>query len=212
MARIADMMNVQGVWLPDHEAHLQQFAKGQGWTYQKHKLDSAVGYCNRRKLAIDVGGHCGLWSRHLVGMFTEVVAFEPVAEHRECYLLNVQADNYTLHPVALGDHQGSVSIHTTEGSSGDSWVDGEGIIPMMMLDDYLLEPDFIKIDCEGYEKFVLLGGEATVRKHKPIVVVEQKPGKAKNFGLRDVEAVELLMKWGYKIEQVLSGDYICKAS
>jgi FkbM family methyltransferase len=202
------LKNIRGIWLPDHEEHLLMFATHDGWSYQKHKLDAAVQLCKSKGLAIDIGGHCGLWSKHLVNIFDDVVAFEPVSAHRECYVKNVKGDNYTLHPVALGKEEGSVQIHTTEGSSGDSWVKGSGDIPMKLLDSFNLTPDFIKIDTEGFEYNILLGGEQTVRAHKPVIIVEQKPDKGSNFGLKDTAAVELLKSWGYEVKSSISGDYI----
>jgi FkbM family methyltransferase len=208
------MKNIRGVWLPDHEQHLLEFATHESWSYQKHKLDMAMGFVKNKGLAIDIGGHCGLWSKHLVNIFDEVVAFEPVAEHRECYIKNVKGDNYTLHPFALGEKEGSIKIHTTNGSSGDSWVDGEGDIPMKVLDDFNLSPDFIKIDTEGFEYYILKGAIKTVTTHKPTIIVEQKPNKGSNFGLDDTKAVELLRSWGYELQKAISGDYIltCKPS
>ena len=95
------MKNVLGVWLPDHEKHLvDEFATGPNWTYQKNKLDAAMEYCIPRRVAVDIGGHCGLWSRHLTKLFETVIAFEPKQEHRECYTMNVDG-NYTLYPFGL---------------------------------------------------------------------------------------------------------------
>lgn len=201
------MKNVHGVWLPDHEEHLLGFASGEGWTYQKHKLDKAMGYCDRRGLAIDVGGHCGLWSRHLTELFDQVVAFEPIPEHRECYLQNV-AGNFTLHPYGLGNREMKAAMHTSQGSSGDSWIRPGSDIEVKKLDSFELAPDFIKIDTEGFEYFVIMGGENTIRTHKPVMIVEQKPGKGSGFMLSDTAAIDLLLKWGYELREVMAGDYI----
>lgn len=201
------MKNIKGIWLPDHETHLLKFATHQGWTYQKSKLDEAMPFCTKRDLAIDIGGHCGLWSMHLVNLFNDVVAFEPVAAHRECYEMNVSG-KYTLHHVALGEEHGAVSMHTTEGSSGDTWVQAGTDVELYKLDDFALKPDFIKIDTEGFELFVIRGGEKTIRDNKPVMVVEQKPLKGENFGLGEVDAIKLLESWGYVCRKVISGDYI----
>lgn len=204
------MKEVNGIWLPDHEEHLEQYAK-QGeygrWTYQGHKLLAALEYVKGIKLAVDVGGHCGLWSKELVKIFDEVVAFEPVQEHRDCYQKNVNG-NYKLHPVALGMEKASISIRTSNGSSGDSWVDGKGDIPVELLDDYNLNPDFIKLDCEGYEYFALKGGEEMLKRAQPCVIVEQKPGRAQKFGLKETQAVTYLESLGAKLRKEISGDFI----
>lgn len=202
------MKNIHGIWLPDHEHHLLGYATGKGWTYQKHKLNAAMKLCKRRKLAIDIGGHCGLWSMHLVELFDKVVAFEPVPDHRACYVKNVVGDNYTLHPYGLGNEERKANIHTTEGSSGDSYVEDGDSVEIKLLDSFGLEPSFIKIDTEGFEYYICLGGEKTIRTHKPLMVVEQKPTKGGTFGLGDTDAVKLLESWGYKVRQEIAGDYI----
>lgn len=204
------MKEVNGIWLPDHEQHLESYAK-QGkygeWTYQYNKLKACLPYIKRNKLAIDVGGHCGLWSKELVKLFDEVVAFEPVDEHRDCFRLNVTG-NVTLIPYALGDKEDFVAIHTSKGSSGDSWVNGKGNIPVVLLDSFKLDPDFIKLDCEGYEYFALKGAEEMLKRCKPCVIVEQKPGRAQKFGLKETQAVTYLESLGAKLREIISGDFI----
>jgi FkbM family methyltransferase len=195
-----------------------EIVDGKG-TYQIKKLRTAVGLCKQRRVAVDVGAHVGLWNMQLVKMFDRVHAFEPVAAHRECFERNVfgnatakVAGNPFLHAVALGEKEGSVSIHTTNTSSGDSWVKGEGDIPMITLDSLALdEVDFIKADCEGFELFALRGAVDTILRCKPVIIVEQKPGRAQKFGLLETEAVTFLedLGVGYKVVKEMSGDFIC---
>lgn len=206
------MKNVLGVWLPDHEKHLvEEFATGPNWTYQKNKLDAAMEYCIPRRVAIDIGGHCGLWSRHLTQLFETVIAFEPKQEHRECYTMNVDG-NYTLYPFGLGNRLMRANIHHTEGSSGDSWVEPGDTVEIRTLDSFDLKPDFIKIDTEGFEYFIIQGGERTIKEYRPVMVVEQKKGKGATFHLDDRAAIDLLESWGYKVVKEISGDYICTSS
>lgn len=214
------MKSFQGIWFPDHETHLQQWmakageiVDGKG-TYQIKKLRTAVGLCEQRRVAVDVGGHVGLWSMQLKKMFMRVHAFEPVAAHRECFVKNVidtagMGEDPILHEVALGEKEGSVSIHTTNTSSGDSWVKGDGDIPMITLDSLALEEvDFMKLDCEGYELFALRGAVDTIARCKPVIIVEQKPGRAQKFGLPETGAVTFLQGLGYKLAKEMSGDYL----
>ena len=201
---------MNGIWLPDHEEHLTHYAKSGPygkWTYQSHKLLAALKYIKGCREAVDVGGHCGLWSKELIKVFDHVQAFEPMATHRECFVMNVPK-RYTLHECALGDKEGMVSMHSEKGSSGDTWVKGDGDIPLRRLDDFNLSPDFIKLDCEGYEYFALKGGEAMLLRCKPVVIVEQKPGKAQKFGIDEIEAVKYLQSLGAVLREEIVGDFI----
>lgn len=217
------MKQALGWWFPDGETHLPQWmASPKGHlilngraSYQGKKqlaALAAVGALGRGapRVAVDVGGHVGLWSYNLAPAFREVHAFEPVAAHRECFQRNVNAPNVTLHWCALGATEGSVSIRTAPTSSGDSWVSGEGEIPMRTLDSFqLVDVDLIKIDCEGYEENVLRGGLETIKASRPVVMVEQKRDMATaRFGLQPLGAVNLLLELGYRVEKELSGDYL----
>lgn len=217
----------QGIYLPDGETHLTawmtkagELVDGRG-TYQVKKLRTALEHVRQFRTAIDVGGHCGLWSMHLAKRFQHVDAFEPVAAHRECFRLNVKADNVTLHACALGAKDGGHVVMKTEPtSSGDSYPDPSrpvtrelGLpahaVPMRSLDAlHLANVDFIKIDCEGYEMFVLEGAVETIKTNWPTIIVEQKPGHAQRFGFGEKDAVPFLMSMGYKLARELSGDFV----
>ncbi|QOZ25288.1 FkbM family methyltransferase [Bradyrhizobium sp. CCBAU 51753] len=219
------MKQVKGFWLPDHEEHLVPFLEtgpefAGGPTYQLHKLMAAMPFIRNFRTAVDVGAHCGLWSRPLGAMFSLVKAFEPIATHRECFHANVVPRDYgtfefgvTLYSCALGDHDGSVSLHTGPSSSGDTYVQegGEHNAVLKTLDSFgFADVDLIKLDCEGYELFAIKGGEKTIREQKPCIIVEQKPGKGKQFGLGDQDAVVLLQSWGAEVVKEISGDFICR--
>jgi FkbM family methyltransferase len=212
------VLKTDGWYFPDREAHLpiwmanpkvRMHLNGRA-SYQGQKQVAAMGLCKQKRVAIDVGGHVGLWSFNLSHEFDEVHAFEPVAAHRECFLANTLAcDNITLHACALGDHEGMVAIRTEPTSSGDSRVDGDGDIPMHTLDSFALSRvDLIKIDTEGHELFVLRGAEETIARCKPVICVEQKKGHAVRYGIGDTDAVPYLQSLGYKVRKEMSGDYL----
>lgn len=209
------MIEYGGWSFPDGEAHLPGWLEKNGvkqegrLAYQWKKLSAAISYCPRFRTAVDVGAHVGLWSYYLARKFTHLHSFEPVARHRECFTRNISALNVTLHSCALGDHIGNIAIESAPDSSGDSRVSGDGDIPLQMLDQFDLDDvDFVKLDNEGYELFALRGGEQTIKRCKPVVIVEQKPGRAQRFGLPEIGAVDYLKSLGYKLQQNISGDFI----
>ena len=166
-------------------------------------------WCKTFRRALDVGSHVGLHSFYLAQKFERVESFEPVAEHRECFALNVTAENVTLHACALGERVGSVSIHTKDGSSGDSWIDGEGDIPLKRLDDFEFDDvSYIKLDCEGGELAALRGGEATVLRCRPTIMCEQKPRVLGERGIKGTPALDYLLSLGMKVREEKSGDYV----
>lgn len=194
-----------GAWLPDDEADAVML--GCGSNYQADKLRIAMKYVKGNRLAIDVGAHCGLWSMQLADKFDRVVAFEPLERHIECFRKN--APLVELHENVLGDVHGNCNIHVVETLSGRSYVNGEGDYPMSKLDDFEFEGvDFIKIDTEGFELFVLKGAEQTLLRCKPALIVEQKEGHGQKYSIGDCDAVRYLESIGAKVRAEIIGDYI----
>jgi len=73
----------------------------------------------------------------------------------------------------------------------------------------LADVDFIKIDCEGYEENVLRGAIETIKRDRPVIIVEQKRDMATaRFGLEPLGAVKFLQSLGYQVAQEISGDYL----
>jgi FkbM family methyltransferase len=211
----------QGWWWPHHEEHMlawmkspkNKFVMNGRATYQGVKQFAVLKHCKRFRTVIDVGGHVGLWSWNFMHKFQHVHAFEPVELHRACFSKNVldhKGDrDVKLYAVALGDTTGSVDIWTEQGSSGNSFVKGDGNIPLRTLDSFgFTDVDLIKIDCEGFEEKVLRGAIETVRANRPTVIVEQKRDMAARFGLELLGAVKVLKDEGYKVVEEISGDYI----
>jgi FkbM family methyltransferase len=189
--------------------HLRSSSVDGVGVYQYHKLRAALTYVTSWRNAIDIGAHVGLWSMHLTKRFTNVYAFEPLEMHRDCFVLN--APEAELLPFALGKESGQIRLKRGIATSGDTHVspDGEFEAEMRTLDSFAItDVDFVKIDAEGYELFILEGGQETIDKYRPAIIVEQKPGKASQYGLGDTDAVRWLMDRGYKLNKVISGDFI----
>jgi FkbM family methyltransferase len=185
------------------------FATSDDWGYQDEKLLACLAHVRKFDVAVDVGAHCGLWSRRLTQFFKKVYAFEPLTLHREAFVKNVQG-NYELLPYACGNVAKTVRIKTVADSSGCANIDekGDTQAQVVRIDDVLnIECDFLKVDTEGYEEFVLRGAKRLL-KSKPCVIVEQKPKKAQKYGLRETGAVRFLIKKGADLKAEIEGDYI----
>lgn len=209
-------------WFPDGERHIPTWMSSMNHhvdgrlTYQYHKYEIVLGNCQQWRRAVDVGAHVGLWSYWMARDFRQLDAFEPVSINRDCWDRNVPAGTGAhLHPCALGACAGEVGMQLSHKSTSWSHVvvadDVRPPIEQRTLDSFGFDDvDLIKVDCEGYEVFVLEGARATLLRSKPAVIVEQKPGYATRYGRGEADAVALLQSLGAHVLLNLGGDYICR--
>lgn len=214
------MKLIRGMWFPDSDTHLEgqlainPIVDGRG-TYQHKKYVRALGQFGERGHAVDIGAQVGLWSRLMAMDFALVTAFEPLPAHLECFDRNMaDASNVTLHRVALGTDEGTIDLHMPPETTGNTHVAVAGeagvTVPLRTLDSFGLHGiDFLKIDVEGFEREVLLGGEATIRRERPVIIIEQKPnGNAERYGLSRFAALDLLKAWGGRVAWEIGGDFL----
>jgi FkbM family methyltransferase len=154
----------------------------------------------------DVGAHAGfmtLIACRLVGPTGHVHAFEPIPANIETIRRNLAANrfgNATLHELALSDVDGPARMATGPRNITAHIADtGETMVTAARCDALDLDPPtMVKIDVEGAESRVLAGMKETLRRHRPVVVVEIH-GEQR-------EPVELVLtQSGYRI-QPLNGD------
>jgi FkbM family methyltransferase len=95
-----------------------------------------------------------------------------------------------------GSAEGWLSPKTVYGFSPERLKVRETICTTRRLDDHAIEPVFIKIDVQGYEYQVVLGGMETIKRCEPILMIEDFFGNEK--------LVRLVQGMGY--EQYLFDD------
>lgn len=214
------MKQVRGVWLPAGDEHMaSEIARtpvvaGRP-TYQYGKLLAAMEHVRSRRLAVDVGGHVGLWAFQLAQLFERVLVFEPIPRHLACLRKNLAGlAGVSIQPFALGTRSGQTLMQAATGNSGESHVAGEATrtglrAELRRLDDYnLADVGFIKLDCEGYEYFALHGARETIERCRPVVVVEQHEPSAVRYGIPHLAGRDLLVRRGYVEVAQLTVDHV----
>jgi FkbM family methyltransferase len=163
---------------------------------------------------IDVGANCGMYTvlGCAVNPCVRVVAVEPVPKVCAALANNVRQNNLdsrvTILNVALGDSNGSVPFHEAENSTMGSMAVGgyqgqAGRVIQVecrtldsIVDDLNIEPDFMKIDVEGFEHLVLSGGNRVLSRFRPRIILEANPGDPGDA------VTEILLKHGYGFQNI----------
>jgi FkbM family methyltransferase len=183
-------------WVPDDDTHFAAYLASSGGQYQEPHRRTSLQHCVRRRLAAE---------------FEVLHAFEPVAEFRECYARNVTAANVQLHPFALGNAACRARIEVASGNSGATRIVdvGDEGAEVRTLDSLSLGVvDYIKLDVEGFELFVLEGAYETLLRCRPVLTVEQKGHGAQRFGVEQYEALDYLRALGAAVLGRVVDDWI----
>ena len=195
---------------PESDTH---FA-GLSGPFEGANLIKALGFCNQFRTVIDGGAHIGSWTVYLADKFDRVISFEPLESNYECLLENIRGiDNVEPHKAALGDKETRLSMHppVNPGNSGAGWVMSGDDFESITVDSLDINNlDFLKLDIEGYEPHAITGAVETIKRCKPVILVEQKQITAR-FGLPFDEAGKRIEALGYKLRAKMNNDYIYSA-
>jgi FkbM family methyltransferase len=158
-----------------------------GHPYEPHLRRVLRAFVTPGDTVVDVGANLGIHTilcAQLVGPSGHVVAVEANPENCRLILLSVernQLTNVRLVPLALGPTAGHCFFGPALGSNGGVRPDGssrlwdgyDALVPTTRLDDLGLNRlDLLKIDVEGAEHGVVIGGAATIDAHRPVVITE----------------------------------------
>jgi FkbM family methyltransferase len=150
------------------------------------------------EVAVQAGGHIGMYPKRLSERFARVYTFEPDATNFECLTANCAGrQGVWAARGVLGDARGCVGVNRHKNSGGHS-VDGEGATPLYRIDDLSLDAcDLIYLDVEGYEVHALRGALKTIRAYKPVIVAEENKQQQRH-GFKPGDIEKLLAPLGYR--------------
>lgn len=203
-------------WVPEKE-NFHKVIKtihSQEWTCRE-PIVAALQYVKRFELAIDVGTWIGDSTVIMAERFNQVVGFEASSDVYECCVNNIkdrQLNHVTLHNRALSNvNQEQTFINRLSTFSG--WVDTKNInalnqdevsfqVQSNTLDYYNFSSvDFLKLDVDSHEGFVLAGATQFFSRNNPVVLIENKPSVLNRQTEHMPNAFELLKSFGYVMQQ-----------
>lgn len=177
-------------------------------------------------VAVDAGANIGMFTTvlaRLAGAAGHVHAFEPHPDSFGLLVENIRRNDLdgrvTLNQLALSDRVGELLLDTDAGASASLAAAGSrrsvstddhrtyvanASVPVrtMTLDGYAAQLDsldFVKVDVEGHEPLLLAGAEATLRRFRPVMVVECSEFALTRAGSSRAELFARLENLGYRV-------------
>lgn len=214
------MIKIGSLFFPDHETKFNKYGDAV-LCYGQQDRDAAYKYVKRWRCAVDVGANVGIFACDFAKRFDAVVAFEPMPLTRECLAANVPP-NVRVQGYALSDEAGTLEMYRA-GSSGASFVLNHPRVVLpegplkarrnvevqaRTIDSFRFDAvDLMKLDIQGAEYVALRGAGETIRRHQPVIMVEEKPyNDAHAESIR--KAAELLLSYGMKAKEKVRTDRI----
>ncbi|OFY84452.1 MAG: hypothetical protein A3F72_13670 [Bacteroidetes bacterium RIFCSPLOWO2_12_FULL_35_15] len=171
-------------------------------------------------LVIDIGANIGLMSISVLHEIpnAKIYAFEPGPHQFKLFSKTIETNKINgkilLSPIALSNQKGTAifQIHSSEDASGDGFFDTEragateGIeVKTDTLDNWWIannqpKVDFIKMDTEGAEYWILQGGKHLIEKCRPIMIAEIFEQNIKNYPFKLADVIDYIWEIGYEIQ------------
>jgi len=170
-----------------------------GWTIPKnewlgHHSQKWFQHVKKFDLAVQAGGCCGMYPRILSKFFQCVYTFEPSPLNFYALVNNCQSNHVIKIQAVLGEHAASTQLVINETNVGMNKPTGEmGYFPVLTLDSFNLPAcDLLAFDLEETEMAALKGSIHTIKRHSPVVIVENGDkhginGFMHELGYRDIE-------------------------
>lgn len=166
-----------------------------------------------------IGDHTLSYAK-LVGDKGFVYALEPNPLSFECLKKNMSIlNNVVCHNYALSDVLTKVSI-TSDPNIGASYLkrfegtnrDNENQVNTITIDSYVEgyidRLDFIHLDVEGFEYFVIKGAMKTIKKFNPVFVIEVCPSHMSRYGVTMADLNALIDSIGYELKTITGQTHI----
>lgn len=176
---------------------------------------------------VDIGANIGLFTlvaARKIGSSGKVISFEPTKNIFEKLVENCKINNFTnvdLRNIGLSNKVDTLTFFASENGldAFNSFVENSEResnkiqIETSTLDLELDKIDktkikIVKIDVEGWEKFVLFGGESFFRNYSPIVMMEFTDENTFQAGYPIHDLYDIMVTYGYKWYRLIQNELI----
>lgn len=209
------MIIYRDIAILEHDSHLSKWVKdSKRLDFDQNALPVVLPFIKEGDIVLDAGANIGCYSYAFLEKIGEngfLYAFEPANESFECLEYNLgKRENVELINKALSYKDGyckvirlsnNVGMNFCEEVKGANWDVCVTTIDSLKLNKL----DFIKLDVEGDELNVLIGGYNTITKFKPNMYIEINEHTLKRKELTKLDIFNWLDKNGYTYKNIYDG-------
>lgn len=197
----------RGIWVISNDTHISKWVEQQGrLDFDTHFMNKICSYIKPGDTVVDVGANIGdhSWAYACATRGVNsgrVLAFEPNETPFRCLTRNMAGHGHaTCIQKGLGEKPGRMGIIRSSNVGASYLTDGNDI-EIVTLDSYELPAcALIKIDAEGMELGILRGAEETVKRCRPVLVMEINSGALERQGTSAYDIFVWLESMGYRVE------------
>ena len=215
------MRKISNWWVSGNVSTVERFIVDDSFTCLP-TLEKSYKYVKKFNRAIDIGTWIGDSTVDISKKFNSVIGFEANPEIYQCCLKNLEERHITnceIHNLGVSNSAGSKSFFNGA-SNFSAWIsEKENLlnstkkitIQTITLDELdLTDIDFIKIDVDSHEGFLIEGAKKFLTKNSPVVLIENKVRIHKERQPENMpNPAEILESLGYTmIEKVAKADFI----
>jgi FkbM family methyltransferase len=194
--------------------------------FEKDEIQFLLDTLKEGDTFLDVGSNVGLFSLYAskkVGQNGQVICFEPTPITYSRLMENIHLNHFAnieARNIGLSNEEGELKFYYSDAGfdawnsfAPDSRLKNHIVIQSSTLDLQLENVDknrikLVKIDVEGWEKFVIQGGKHFFKNYAPIVMVEFTEENTANAGYSIHEIFTEMEDNGYQWYELINGKLV----
>lgn len=145
-------------------------------------------FCDKEKIAIDIGANMGTYSYYMAKYSKSVIAFEPNTD-LWVHLRRVLGRDFHLEAAALSEKFATATLRIDNDNTGVATIEDRNdlscvadksvvvsrTVQTRTLDSFeISNVSMIKIDVEGHEEAVIEGAQYTIKRNRPVFIIESE--------------------------------------
>ena len=196
--------------------------------WEPHMHDIFDKFIKKDSIVIECGCHIGSHTIKMASLCEKIYGFEPMPATYNILKKNIELNginNAIIYEKGVSDNKGTTTVNwIADEDTGQCGLDNNPMgkpqwikatdetinVELITIDSLNLDKlDFMKIDVEGYEPLVIKGGINTIKKCKPVIIMEVWKN---HFGEVDInytkELFKELLDIGYEVEHTFGPDFL----